>query len=139
MKQIVTEFSVPAYDKPGTLAKLTQVLSQKGINITATTTLSLGDVAYMRFVVNNENGVKKILENAGFQVLETPAYSVELPNRPGELNKLAKALASKSINIHQVYGSVDGGQNAKLIVSVDQIQKAAPIFAKWAHTAFATR
>ncbi|MBI4249176.1 MAG: hypothetical protein HY611_06715, partial [Elusimicrobia bacterium] len=84
-------------------------------------------------------GVKKLLENAGFQVLETPAYCVELPNRPGELNKLAKALASKSINIHQIYGSADGGQNAKLIVSVDQIPKAAPIFAKWAHTAFATR
>ena len=126
----VTQFRITVPNLPGQLAKVTQVLLKAKVNITGMMTECLGDVSHVRLLTAPEKGVTKALEGAGFPVLEVPVYQVILSNRPGCLNRLAKHLANEGINILCVYGTGEGDQ-ARLVVAVDLVDKAAPIIAKW--------
>lgn len=136
-KQTVTQFSVPVENEPGKLYKVSQVLSREGINITGIMTESLGDVAFIRFLAENEAKVHRLLENAGFKVIERQAFRIELDNKAGELTKVAKALADADINILCVYGAADSCAAAKLVLVVDHEDKAEPVLSRWMEKAYA--
>ena len=134
----VTQYSVPLPDKPGMLHKVTQALHKEEINLCGIMTESLGNVAYVHFLAEKENNIPKLLKTAGFQVFESPAFWLELPNRPGELNKLAKRLGDEGINILHVYGTTNGGETARIALVVSEPEKARPILADWTQKAYAT-
>ncbi len=130
MLKQVTQYSVPTYDKPGTLGKITGILAGKGCNIAGFLTESLGDVAYIKFIVDDETGVAQALKAQGYQVFETPAFCIHLANKPGEVSEMARTLGENKINIRHVYGTTDGTANAKVVVSVDNPEKAKNILQK---------
>ncbi|MFH1744474.1 MAG: ACT domain-containing protein [bacterium] len=136
-RQTTKQFSVPVQNEPGTLVKIAQLLFRGGINITAIMTESLGDVAYIRFLVDRENDARKLLGTAGIPVLETPVFHLELSNRPGELGRLANVLAKEGISIRYIYGTTSGEKSAEVILSVDYPEKAAPVLSKWKEKALA--
>lgn len=123
-KQTMTQYAVIVPNKMGSLAQVTQVLAKESVNIDCILTECHGDIATFRFVCDKE--CKKKLESAGMQVLEQQVLCVELPNRPGELNKLCKTLADRHVDIACLYGSAQGSM-CKLVLSVDQPEKAAPV------------
>lgn len=125
------QFSVPLYDRPGALSQLTEVLFKEGVNLLGITSDTSGTVAFVHFIVDKEPQALKALRNAGFQVYEAPLFFAELPNRPGELNRLCKALAQQGLNIRSVYGTTGGGELGRLAFTVDNAEKAAPVFEKW--------
>lgn len=136
-KQTVTQFSVPVENEPGKLYKVSQVLSREGINITGIMTESLGDVAFIRFMADNEQKVHRLLENAGFDAIERRVFQIDLPNKPGELTRVAKALADEDVNILCVYGTADSCETAKVVLVVDHPEKAEPILSRWMEKAYA--
>ena len=137
-KQTMTQYSVPVPNEPGTLHKVTQVLYREGVNLTGIMTESLGNAAFIHFLADKENNIPKLLKSAGFQVLENQVFCLELPNRPGELNRLAKRLGDEDINILNVYGATNGGETARVILVVNEPDKAKPILAEWTQKAYAT-
>ncbi|MBI4669774.1 MAG: hypothetical protein HY747_11450 [Elusimicrobia bacterium] len=126
-----TQWTVPLTNEPGTMAKITKTLATAKVNITAFTSDGAGDVAWFRFLTETDTNVRPTLEEAGYQVFETPAIEVELPNRPGELSRLAKILGDKGINIQTTYATAccccDCGH---IVLTVDQTEKAWPLLAK---------
>jgi hypothetical protein len=128
--QPVTQFRITVPNIPGQLAKVTNVLLKAKINITGMMTECLGDVSHVRLLAAPEKAVTRTLEDAGFPVLEVPVFEIDLTNRPGQLNSLAKQLAEEDVNILCVYGTGSGTQ-ARLVLAVDLIEKAAPIIGKW--------
>ncbi len=129
--EIATQFRVTVPNLPGMLAKVTSLLLRNKINITGMMTESLGDVVHIRLLADRESGVTRVLENAGYPVLEVQVFKIDVPNKPGGLNRLAKALAEEDVNILCVYGTASVGARAKIVLAVDQQEKAAPIVAKW--------
>jgi hypothetical protein len=129
--QTVTQFRVTVPNLPGELAKLTHLLLKAKVNITGMMTESLGEVAHVRLLAAPEKACYDLLDHAGFDVLEVPVFQVDLSNKPGALDRLARELAEENINILCVYGTGAGPQ-ARLVVAVDDIEKATPIFNKWA-------
>ncbi len=130
----VTQFRVTVPNLPGELAKLTHLLLKAKCNINGMMTESLGEVAHVRLLAVPEKTVGDLLEHAGFDVLEVPVFLVDVSNKPGCLNKLATDLAEENINILCVYGT-GAGDKARLVVAVDELEKAAPIIAQWAESA----
>ncbi|MFC1522593.1 ACT domain-containing protein [Elusimicrobiota bacterium] len=126
-----TQYTIPTHDRPGALWKITHALHKHKINITAMMTEGYGDTAYIRFLTDKHHHPKKHLEKAGFHVMETPCFHIELPNHPGALNHLTKTLALKHISLHHVYGTSNGHDSAKVVVVVDNAKKAGPVLAKW--------
>ena len=128
-RQTVTQFSVLTQNEPGQLAKLTQVLSREGVDLSGVVTERLGDSSAIRFVTRKENGLRKKLETAGFPVLESEAFQLEFANRPADFNRLATLLANEGINILNLYSTTHGAK-ARCVVTVDNPESAAKILAR---------
>ncbi|MBI2070406.1 MAG: hypothetical protein HYT79_07350 [Elusimicrobia bacterium] len=131
-KNKLVQYSVPLSNEPGALSKLTKTLAAEKINVTSFMSESLSDVAYFRFLAEESNNVKRLLEKSGYQAFETPAVDVELSNKPGELNRLAKALGEKGVNILNIYATANPGEySGRVVLIVDQPEKAQPLLAKF--------
>ncbi len=133
-KTDVTQYTVMTNNEPWMLAKLTQVLSKEGINISGMMTMNVGDTACVRFMAPRHTELKSRLESAGLSVSENEVLRLQIPNRPEELNRLCKSLAEKMINVHSLYGSADG-PNVKLVLSVDKPQNCASVVSEMGYSA----
>lgn len=129
--QTITQFRVTVPNLPGELAKITSMLLKAKVNITGMMTESLGDIAYVRLLAQPEKTAFELLDHAGFDVLGVPVFQIDMANKPGKLNLLAKELAEAQVNILCVYGT-GCGDRARLVLAVDEIAKAAPIIERWA-------
>ena len=130
MLKQVTQYSVPTYDRPGALGKITGILAEKGCNIAGIFTQSLGDTAYVTFIADNDTGIAQTLKAQGYQLFETPAFCIHLANKPGALADMARTLGENNINIWHVYGTTDGTTNAKLVISLNNPEKAKAVLQK---------
>lgn len=130
--QTVTQFRVTVPNLPGELAKITHMLLKAKVNINGMMTESLGEVAHVRLLAAPEKTCFELLDHAGFDVLEVPIFLLDVVNKPGHLDKLARELAEEHINILCVYGT-GVGEAARLAIAVDDVEKATPIINKWAN------
>ena len=128
--QTVTQFRVTVPNMPGELAKITHILLKGKVNITGMMTECLGDVAHVRLLAAPERAAGDLLDRAGFDVLEVPVFQIDIVNRPGHLNRLAKELAEENVNILCVYGT-GAGDKARLVLAVDDLKKAGPVISRW--------
>lgn len=103
-------------NKPGTLAKVTRVLAKKGINIVAITVSDTVDHAVVRMVVSDATKALHLLGDAGVLVVESEVLVVELPNKPGQLSRIAGKLAAAKVNIEYLYGSGSPNQAQGFVV-----------------------
>jgi hypothetical protein len=125
-KQELDQCAVVVANQPGNLSKVTQLISDEGVNIEFAMTQSLGDIASLRFIFDKNDRLRKKLRCAGYQVLESQVFSIELPNRPGELNRLAQRLAKEEIDIRYLY-AMPQGANSRVVFAVDDAEEAARI------------
>jgi hypothetical protein len=128
-KQTMTQYSVLVPNEPGKIAKLTQMLSKEDVCMTGMRTMSMGEMCSIQFTVEKAGALQKKLENAGYPCCCCEVYQFEMPNTPNELNKLCKSLADENINILSLYGTSEG-PNVRVVLSVDQMEQAAPVVAK---------
>ena len=115
-------------NKPGTLAKVCDSLSQAGINIIGFSVSDAVDHAVIRIIVNDEQKAIHLLGNSGLLVIESDVLEVAIPNHPGALQELAEKLSRANINIHYAYGT--SGSNtpeAILYMRVSDIENARKI------------
>ena len=117
-------FIVDMQDQPGELAKVTEAIAQKGINITAFSGATAGGRGAVMLVTNDEEGTRRALADAGCQVTETELVTTSLENRPGSLAAAARKLADAGINISGALpiGMSDG--KVSIAFATDQPAKA---------------
>ena len=92
-------------NKPGVLAKLCRALAGAKISLRAISVSDSVDHAVVRVVVDKPAKARRIFEEHNLLVIETQVLAVSLPDRPGELAKVAGRLAKARLNISYVYGS----------------------------------
>jgi len=122
--QVVKQLSVFLANKPGVLARLCGELAAKGINLQGISISDTVDHAVIRLLPSDPARALALLESAGQLVVETDVLAVPLPDRPGELAKLAAKLAKANVNIEYAYGTVQDS-TALLVLRVSDIRKAA--------------
>ncbi len=135
MKELV----VPVPNRPGELAKVAEVLADNNINIKSIATESLGrSEVYIKIISNGDakDAARVLQEKGKYKVQVNPLLIVSLVDRPGELAKIAKALATLGVNVNSVYvvGNETGKNGKKatqVALNVDnyaQAQKALAPF-----------
>ena len=92
-------FIVELDDKPGELARVTEAIAQKGINITGFSGATAGGRGGVMIVTNDEEGTRRALADAGCQVTEAELVTTALEHKPGSLAAAARTLADAGINI----------------------------------------
>lgn len=124
-----TQLSVLAENQKGTLARITQILSREGVDLSGVVTERIGDSSAFRFLTSREKELRRTLENAGFPVIQNQVFELELSNRAADLNRLAKLMTDEGINVISLYSTAQG-QKSRYILSVDQPEAASRVLAK---------
>jgi hypothetical protein len=120
------EFTVHLEDQPGTLAKLSRALADRGVNIIAFQSFPTEGKSTVRLVVDNPTAAKTVLDSQKTTYTEDQVAQTNLPHRPGELARVATKLGEAKINIDYAYTGIEPGTNTPmLIVGVKDVSKAA--------------
>ena len=117
-------FIVELDDKPGELARVTEAIAQKGINITAFTGLTTGGSGAVLLATNDEAGTRQALADAGCKVRDVELVAASIDHRPGGLAAAARKLSDAGINIQAALpmGMSDG--KVSIGFATDQPAKA---------------
>jgi len=111
------------------LSALAGRLADKGVNILGIASEVRDDSGLVRIAVAGDTDVSAVLSGAGFPSVETALLSIEVGDKPGELARITKALALGKINITTVYGTALAGQSARILISVENAEKARELLA----------
>jgi hypothetical protein len=115
-------------NKPGALSRLAALFAESGVNILGIASEVRDDSGLVRIAFAHDADASAVLSKAGFSSVETHILSVELDDQPGQLLRVAEALAEGKINITTVYGtSVTGAKTARILIAVQNTDKALSI------------
>ncbi len=124
----IKQFSVFMPNKPGALTRLAALFAEKGINILGIASEVRDDSGLVRIALESDAEASAVLSHAGFSSVETHILSVEVEDKPGELLRVAAALAEGKVNITTVYGtSVEGGKTSRILIATQNTDKALTI------------
>jgi len=118
------QYSVFLPNEPGSLKRLAKMFSDEGINLIGIASEVRDDSGVVRIAVEEGVDGADVLVRNGFSAVEKPLLSVELANRPGELYRVADALAAAGVNITTVYGSGFSGESCRMLIAVNDSKKA---------------
>ena len=121
MKQL----SVFVENKPGTLAEITGILGEKGIDMCALSVADTERYGILRLIVNNPQKAEDALKAAGFKVSLTDVIAIAVSHKPGGLSKALKHVAKAGIAVEYMYAFVSPkADTAYVILRVQDNQKA---------------
>lgn len=110
------EFKVFVQNKVGELARVTEALAAKAVNVKAIASESGGAESFLRFVTEDVATTEKALRNAGLKYAPSDILDVSLIDRPGELAKIARRLARAGVNVESIY--ILGTRNGKVEIAM---------------------
>jgi hypothetical protein len=92
-------FLVDLKNKPGELARVTEAIAAKGVNITGISGATCSDSGRAAVLTSDDATTRAALKGAGFTYAELEATDTALRHEPGTLAKAARRLADAGINI----------------------------------------
>ncbi len=127
----VKQISIFMENRTGRLAEITGILGDNGINIRALSLADTSDFGILRLIVDNVDKTKTVLQEQGFTFGETEVLAVEVPDVPGGLAKLLKALNEEQINVEYMYAFVmSPSKSAVMVFRFEDPQQALGALAK---------
>jgi hypothetical protein len=101
--QITKQLAIFLDNRPGTLARLADALSEAKINIYAISTSDTVDHSVIRLVVDDYRKAIDVFEQHGTLVVEDDVLMVSGDNKPGSLARIAHKLSDGKVNIEYAY------------------------------------
>ncbi|MFQ5956676.1 MAG: amino acid-binding protein [Candidatus Brocadiales bacterium] len=99
------QLSIVLENLPGTLAGVCSSLADAKVNLLALSIADMCDTGELRMVISDSKRAKAVLEERGYDVLESEVLVVEMMNEPGALADIAQRLAKGKVNIEYAYCS----------------------------------
>jgi len=126
--QITKQLAVFLDNRPGTLAKVCDELSEQKINIYAISTSDTVDHTVIRMVVSDYQRALHVFEEHGTLVVEDDVLMIDGSNKPGALAAIARKLAKASVNIEYCYSATPAdAKKGLLIMRVSDVKKALKV------------
>ena len=111
-------------NRVGTLAEVTSVVSQSGINLIAVCAYAFENKGVIMFVAEDNKRARKLLIGQNYDVREEEVVLVSLDNKPGTLQSLTKKIAEQGIDLTLLYGSVDLKAKTSRVVLISEHNQA---------------
>lgn len=121
-------FGMP--DRTGLLSEITNALSGAKVNISSICAYGMEGKAFFMIASDSNAKAKKALSRLGLNVMEEDVCAVEMTNKAGELQKVAKKIADAGININYLYGTTAAGKTATCVFSSADDKKALRVINK---------
>lgn len=121
----VTQISIPIPNKPGQLARISEMMGDAGVNILALFVTTITGEGLMRFVADNPEKAQHILASHGMKVEANEVIAAETPHHAGGLLAVLNPLKRAGINVQYVYSCIQTGESTILILGCgDQMNEA---------------
>jgi hypothetical protein len=115
-----------AENRPGQVARFTEILARAHVNIRWVVVASTGPFGVMKFLVNDPARACEALKQAGLTAKLVDALAVEVPDRPGGLFAVSECLSSRQINLENASGFIANGR-AIMILEVPDAEGASGV------------
>jgi hypothetical protein len=117
------EFRLSLPNQPGELAKVAEALGQSGINLLAIAGIGAA-TPVLALVTEQEDQTRNVLQGLGISFQEEELLTVKVPDRPGELGKMARKLGDAQVNIDSIYLLSKAAGEAELAFTVSDLAQA---------------
>lgn len=117
-------FVVDLENKPGELARITEAIAAKGIDVTGFAGGTCGDKGTVTVLTNDEAGTRAALNDVRCSFREIEAVAATVANRPGGLARVARQLADAGINIEAALPTGMSGDSATVVFVTSDPAKA---------------
>ena len=125
----VKEIRLFMLDKIGLLSEVTTAIAKAKVNINTICAYAMENHAFFMLTTSSHAKAKKALAPLGFGIEEKDVIQVEVPNKPGELQKVAEKIADAGVDIEYMYATT-GGSKATCIFKTADDQKAMKVIRK---------
>ncbi|HMK44093.1 MAG TPA: ACT domain-containing protein [Dissulfurispiraceae bacterium] len=112
----VKQISVFLENRKGRLYEVLNVLATEQVNIRALSIADTTDFGILRLIVPDPDAAKKVLEKSGFTVKENNVIAIEVPDRPGGLASVLRALQEADVNVEYLYAFVAKSNKEAIVV-----------------------
>jgi hypothetical protein len=106
------QLSFSMRNKVGLLSEISTAITNAKVNMYAICAYGMEGKAYFMLVTDSNAKTKKALGALGADVTEDDVISVELLNKAGELQKVAKKIANAGVDINYMYGTAGSGKTS---------------------------
>jgi len=121
----IRQFTVFLENRVGQLLEVVRRFEGSNVRIVALTISDSTECAVVRFLLNDPEAGREVLERAGLAIVESDLIGVELPDSPQPLLQVCTALLQAEINISQVYPLLSRPHgNPAVALMVDNIEMA---------------
>lgn len=124
MKQLTIWTNV---NRPGVLANISALLSNQGVNVEGIAAETYEHGSTIRLVTSDTTRAKEALKNTSHRLVDEEVLVIALEDKPGELAKVSKSLADKSINITGIYTLGCKGTKTRVALKVDKPSEAEKV------------
>ena len=124
------EISFTMPNKVGLLSEVTTAIAGAKINITAICAYGMGNIATFMLTTNSNTKAKRALEPLGVIIEERDVIEVEVPDKPGELQKISRRIANAGIDIEYMYATASSGKKETCIFMTADNPKAIKVINK---------
>jgi hypothetical protein len=100
---LVTQVSVRISKEDGSVSSVTKALGEAGVDIRGFSVSDSPEHGVVRLIVDNPDLASTALAHAGMTPCQTPVLVVDLPDVPGGLAGVLKAVAEAGVSIEYVY------------------------------------
>jgi hypothetical protein len=111
-------------NRTGLLSEIGNLLTNAKVNITGLCAWGMDNTAFFMLTTSSNAKAKKALSQLKVTVNEDDIITAEIPNKPGELEKVSKKIADAGIDIFYLYGTAGSGRTANCSLKTSNDKKA---------------
>ena len=126
----VKEISFEMPDKVGLLSEVTTAIAKAKVNITAICAYAMENSATFMLTTDSNAKAKKALAPLGVTIEEVDVVEVDVSNKSGELQKVAKKITDGGIDIEYMYATAGKGKTATCIFKTADDSKTIKVINK---------
>lgn len=127
----VKQISVFLENKPGAMAKFTDVLSRNKIDMRALSLAEASDFGIARIIVDDVYNAMQVLKEEGYICSATNVLAVAISDEPGGLSNVIHCLGENGVNLEYMYAFTTRQKDlAYMILRVEDNEKAIQILTK---------
>ena len=123
----VKEISFTMSNKVGLLSEVTTAIAAAKVNVTAICAYAMENSATFMLTTDSNAKAKKALAPLAVTIEERDVVAVEVPNKSGELRKVAKKIADAGIDIEYMYATAGKGKTATCVFKTTDDNKTVKV------------
>jgi hypothetical protein len=123
-------FVIELESRAGSLAKVTEEIADRGINITGGAGISGESRGYFALTTNDEAATRRVLIGASRKFREIEIVPLTMADVPGSLAKACRALADAGVGIEAVFSMAGTAEKNTIAFATDDPAKTRSILSQ---------